>query len=392
MRLEDSDAGLVLDTDFPCAAADGIRQIQSGVYGVEYRREDVVEWFQRLLDDGLGVPKEYAACVRVSNTGSVEKPVRCRFLLPPGNGRNYLAPPWWVRDVWGWETIPDSQTAAGAHREYVELAVRVPPEGSILVGSAPFLDPDTVCRWAKRLAEQSEFWRYDEIGRSAQGRPIPLLESPDRPVKLVLSATAQTAEPVSWGVLHVAEWLTLPTARTRRLLERVQFCLLPLTNPDGAAEGRSLTNALGEVPKFSWHLVAAGETSPSETRALWDYMDRLRPDVEAEVHAHHSHWERFRRTAGADVPDAVPLPLREKARLLEAALRRGYPGMLPENGMSMIDVRRPEHRIYGNHCFHELGILRAFLQAVPAGLDAHRADVRNFAETVADALLEWKKE
>ena len=387
MRLDDSSNGLILDTEFPCASADAIRRLGGCVYEIGYQREDVVDWFQRLLDGGLGVPKEYGACARVSNSSTEDKVVTYRFLLSPDNGRNYLAPPWWVRDTEGWETIPATNTRVGADREYVEATVGVPAGRSVLIGSAPFIAPETVCRWAKEVAARSEIWQYDEIGETAQGRPVPVLESPPRPVKIVLSATAQTAEPVAWGILHVAEWLTIPVARTRRLLEDIQFCLLPMANPDGAAEGRSLTNGLGEVPKFSWQQVASGEASPRETQAHWDYLARLRPDVDIEIHAHF-RWDHFWRTAGADVPEAVPEPLRAKARILEAALQQAYPDTQPENAMSMIDVRLPDHQIYGNQHLHELGVLRAFLQAVPAGLDAHRADVQNVAEAVATALLE----
>jgi len=386
MHFEDCDTGLILDSDFPCAAADEIRRLEDGLYEIGHFRENVVDWFQALLDEGLGVPKEYACCARVSNTGSADKTVTCRFLLPPGKGRNYLAPPWWVRGAEGWEIIGASSTRVGPDREYVETTIDVPAGQSVLIGSAPFLDPETVCRWTKGFAEQSEIWRYDEIGETAQGRPLPVLESPARPVKIVLTATAQTAEPVAWGILHVAEWLTIPTARTRRLVDNVQFCLAPMTNPDGAAEGRSLTNSLGEVPKFSWQQAATGDAAPRETQALWDYLQRLRPDLDAEIHAHF-RWGHFWRTVGTDVPDSVPEPLRGKARTLEAALRQAYPDTQSENGMSMIDVRQPDHQIYGDQYLHELGVLRAFLQAVPAGLDAHRADVQAFAETVAEALL-----
>ncbi len=175
--------------------------------------------------------------------------------------------------------------------------------------------------------------------------------------------------------------------RPRRLLERVHFCLLPMTNPDGSADGRSLTNGLGEAPKSSWQQAADGEDPPRETRTHWDYLQRRRPALDADIHAHF-RWGRLWRTVGADVPDAVPESLRERARVVEAALRRAHPETEPEDGMSVIDVRQPDHRIYGNRHLHELGVLRVLLQGVPAGLDAHRADVQTFAETVAYALLE----
>ena len=386
MEFRDSEAGIVIDSDFPCGSAGQIRKQGEDLYEVDYQREPLPEWFQAV---GQGVPKEYAFCVRVRNAGPHPRRIVLRFLMSP-KGSAYLAPPWWIQDQEGWAWVPFEDVVADKEEEGAEVALTIAAGQTVVVASAPFVDPDKVCERARQLAGHFDLWTYREIGSTAQGRPIPVLESAPRPLKVAVSATAQSCEPVFWGILHIAHWLTIPTARTRDLLEEVQFCLLPVTNPDGAAAGLSVTNGLGEVPKFSWDQVAQGADGPAETRALWDYyLNEARPDVEVEVHAHF-RWERMWRTIGTDVNPALPPALRAKGAILERALRQNFPDTLPENDMSMIDYRRPEHEVYGDQYFNEKGILRAFLQAIPETIESHGADVQEMVETVAEALIEWR--
>ncbi len=380
-------SGIVLDADFDCASAGEIRVIKPSYFEIDYQVEKVVDWFQKQQDQGRGGPKEYTACVRARNTDTKPGRVCCKFLSSPGKGRNYLGPPWWIRGTWGWEMIDVASTTSDADHNYVEITVDIEADSSVLIASAPFVDPDAVCRWARSIADRYAVWSFGDIGTSASGRLIPLVETPERPLKVVVCATPQSAEPVSWGILHIAEWLTIPTASTKRLLDNVQFCLLPMTNPDGVAEGRSISNSLGEVPKFSWHLDEDGGKIPVETEAILTYLDRLRPDLALEIHAHH-RWDSFWRTVAVDVPDAVPKPLRHKAEILDKAIRREYSEPDPETSIVMMDVREPERRLFGNQRLHQIGVLREFLQSVPAGLDAHRADVRRFVETTAEAIIE----
>jgi len=377
--------GVVVDSDFECASAGEIRLREDGVFEIDYLHENVVDWFQELIDGGVGVPKEYAFCVRARNTTQEPQRVTCRFLLSPV-GREYLAPQEWIRRADGWEWIPAADVLVEDDRSAIEVSAELGPSETAWIGSAPFIDPGTVQRRAQALADEFEMWTYREIGRTAQDRPIVTLESPDKPLKAVIAATAQAAEPVAWGILHVAHWLTIPTARARRLLEHVQFVLMPMTNPDGAAEGRSLTNALGEVPKFSWQLAEEGKNAPAEARAWLEYLATLRPDVFMEIHAHF-RWEHMWRTIGTDVVESVPGEMQDKSGAIEQALRTAFPDSLPENGMSMIDTRIPDHRVYGTQVLHRLGILGGFLQAIPTSIESHGADVQEVAETLAEALI-----
>lgn len=393
MNLEDIDNGIVIDDEFPCSSAGEMRVLESGVYEIGYQPEEIPKWFQDLLDelfDGAGVPKEYMAHVRVRNLGEGPRSVRLRFLLSR-KGSNYMYPPWWVRrEDGGWAWLPPEDTGFEAH-EYLDVSVELGPGESVRIASAPYEEPDTVCEKARRLAERYDIWTYREIGTSAQGRPIPVLETESRDLKLLVDATMQSCEPVSWGILHVAHWLTIPTARARRLLDQVQFCLAPMTNPDGVYVGHSVTNAMGEVPKFGINHLVEGRGAARETEAHWNYLLALRPDASVEVHAHYTR-EGFTRSIGMHDKAAMPAHLQDKAAAIEGAIFENYHTGALDNRKVLIDPRQPEHDVYGDrHVSEQAGTVRTFLQAVPDSIESHCADVREMVETVAGALVEWKQ-
>lgn len=392
MELTDRESGIVIDDAFPCSSAGGMRRVEDGRFEIDYKPEAIPGWFQDLLNelfDGAGVPKEYMAHVRVANRGRVPRRPTLRFLLSP-RGRNYMFPPWWLHrgDAWAW--VPAEDIDMRFEAGYVDVTVLLGPGETVRVASAPYETPEAVCERARQLADRSGLFQYREIGQSAQGRPIPLLETAPRPLKLMVDATMQSCEPVSWGVMHVAHWLTIPTARAQGLLDRVQFALLPMTNPDGVVAGRSVTNARGEVPKFGINdLVSGARPAPMETRALWDYLTTLRPDACIEVHAHFTR-EGFTRSIGMHDRASMPEALQAKAAVIEAALEANYHAAPLENRKVLIDPRRPEHNVYGDrHVSEQAGAIRTFLQAVPDSLEAHAADVREMVETVARALIAW---
>ncbi len=392
MRLMDTVAGIEVDDEFPCSSAGEMRITANGCYEIGYQPEEIPRWFQDLLDElfaGAGVPKEYMAHVRVRNTGDAPRRVKLLFLFS-GKGSKYMYPPWWVwREDSGWAWLPREDADYREH-EYMEASVEVHPAETVRIASAPYEAPDTVFEKAKRLAEYSEIWTCREIGTSARGRALPVLESPPREMKLLVDATMQSCEPVSWGIMHVAHWLTIPTARAQRLLENVQFCLMPMLNPDGVYAGHSVTNAVGEVPKFGINNLVEGKGASRETEALWNYLLDTRPDASIEVHAHFTR-EGFTRSIGMHDKDSMPEQLRAKGAFVEEAIAENYHVQPLENRRVLIDPRQPELNVYGDRYVSEhAGTIRTFLQAVPDSIESHCADVREMTETIANALISWK--
>lgn len=395
MILDDETNGIHIDDEFECGSAGEIQRAGDSIYEIGYKPETIPDWFQQLLDelfDGAGVPKEYMAYVRLQNTGSKPARVRLRFLLSP-KGKNYMFPPWWVRTEDGWFGVPAEDTDMQFDDGHVDIALDVAPGVCLRVASAPYESPAVICRKSKALAAGSDVFTYREIGKSAQGRPLPVLETAERPLKIIVDASMQSCEPVSWGVMHLAHWLTISTTRARRLLDRVQFALMPVTNPDGIAEGRSVTNSVGEVPKFGINdLVEGTRPAPLETEALWNYLVEFKPDASLEVHAHFTR-EGFTRSIGMHDKASMPEHMRAKGAVIEDAIYTNYHAEPLGNRKVLIDPREPEHNVYGDRYVAEkAGTIRTFLQAVPDSIEAHAADVREMVETIADALIVWEDE
>jgi hypothetical protein len=167
------------------------------------------------------------------------------------------------------------------------LDFSVGPRETILVANKPYRTPSEVAEEMEDLAAAFEGFTTREIGRTAEDRPIQVLESLPRKDSIIVGATSQPAEPAARPVLAVAHWLTDRSALTQRLLERFQFCFLPLPNPDGTANGRSCTNNRGEVPMFSYGRILKGEQAPLETKAIWNYFESKSPAAYMEFHTHY---------------------------------------------------------------------------------------------------------
>lgn len=393
MTFSDPQNQITIDSDFPCGSAGQINPLPSGTYEIAYQPEEIPQWFQDLLNElfnGAGVPKEYMAYVRVQNTSDTPKQITLRFLLSP-KGANYMYPPWWIRrsnSDWFWIAPEDTHFQ---EREHIDLTLHLHPNETLRIASAPYEEPDVICEKAKRLSQRyPTIWTYREIGTTAQGRPIPVLETPPRDLKILVDASMQSCEPVSWGILHLAHYLTLPTARAQNLRNHIQFCLMPITNPDGLYEGRSVTNAQGEVPKFGINHLVEGKSAPRETQALWRYLLDKKPDVSIEVHAHFTR-DGFTRSIGMHDKAAMPAHMQAKADRIEQALFTNYHADPLDNRKVLIDPRTPEHNVYGDRyvCEHA-GTIRTFLQSVPDSIESHSADVLEMTETIANALIQWQ--
>ena len=165
-----------------------MRIIESGISEIGYKPEEIPQWFQDLLDelfDGAGVPKEYMAHVRVRHLGNRAKWATLRFLLSK-KGANYMYPPWWIwRENTGWAWVPSKNTDFHP-AEHIDISVPIQPGETLRIASAPYEEPSVVCEKARQLSEQYDIWTYREIGHSAQGRPICVLETQPRDLTLLV--------------------------------------------------------------------------------------------------------------------------------------------------------------------------------------------------------------
>ncbi|MBN1807568.1 MAG: hypothetical protein JW909_00755 [Planctomycetes bacterium] len=173
----------------------------------------------------------------------------------------------------------------------------------------------------------------DEIGKSVQGRPIPLLTvtDPDVPVKdkqvLFITGGTHGSEEVGRAItLAFARWLTEPQNATH--LSRQVFLIVPCVNPDGAiADSYHNADNVNIYTSFPlWE-----EPKTVEAAAIWEVGKRWIPDAYADCHGlaggAMGDSEYIHNGYGGDF--AIANGLYVANHMNEAAERAGYPQRTP---------------------------------------------------------------
>ena len=314
-----SDDNVRIDADGDCGSAGDICAAD-GRYLVAPKPEPVPEWFAQALEEhfgGAGVPREYAFCVRVCSLLERPQEVALRFCFTATNGRSYMAPPYWLRRGGRWRTVAAGDTDYMAE-QYADVRCVLAPGETVWVANKPYVTPVDIEEEIDELADRFPFYHRCELGRTAEGRPILALETDAREDAIAVGATMQPAEPGARPVLAVAHSLTDRSALSEKLLQRFQFCFIPMPNPDGAATGRSLTNAQGEVPMFSFERLLSGREAPAETGAVWRYMEALVPAAYIEFHPHYQDVQKHKLNPMA--LEWYPAAMHERVKRVEEAL------------------------------------------------------------------------
>ncbi|GAB4344211.1 MAG: hypothetical protein Kow0099_23420 [Candidatus Abyssubacteria bacterium] len=141
--------------------------------------------------------------------------------------------------------------------------------------------------------------RVVEITRSKMGRPIYAIKAgqPDSTNRILLTAAnhgREDAPPLA--LIHIARHLASPNNTLARILEHVQFVLLPCLDPDGYdCRGVKCVDPIGnteireEYSDSSWEDVNAvwrrpDEFLPPETRALKKYLLDTQASISFDLH------------------------------------------------------------------------------------------------------------
>ena len=313
------DGRVSIDADSDCGSAGDICDAD-GRYLISPQPEPVPEWFAQALDEhfaGAGVPREYAFCVRVRSLLDQPQKIELRFHFTATNGRNYMAPPYWLCRGGRWRTIAADDTDYVTEK-YADICCFLTPGETVWLANKPYVRPADIEEEIDELVDRFPFFYRRELGRTAEGRPIIALETDAREDAIAVGATMQPAEPGARPVLAVAHSLTDRSALSEKMLQRFQFCFIPMPNPDGAATGRSLTNAQGEVPMFSFERLLAGREAPAETEAVWRYMEALVPAAYMEFHPHYQDVQKHKLNPMA--LDWYPAAMHERVKRVEDTL------------------------------------------------------------------------
>ena len=272
----DAESGITLDNEFECASAREFSKIGSGHYQVDLLIEN--------YNPAYPVVWEYMFCFRVRSQSDQAQMVTFRIMQGRG-GISYLDGPHFAKRNGKWDLVPRSQTQM--EKDYVEVTLDVAAGDEFLLGNHPFPTPAEVETAIHATAAALDDFSVHEYGRTPEGRPLLALESAPRDKVVIVFDTMQPAEPGDVPILFLAHWLSSRSAETEKLLEEYQFCLLPLTNPDGAAHGHSVTNAAGEVPRCHFEDAKLGKPVPAEAAVIWQYHAEKKPTMFIEFHIHY---------------------------------------------------------------------------------------------------------
>lgn len=143
---------------------------------------------------------------------------------------------------------------------------------------------------ASRTFKPADYWntvqpltgsnvRREEIGKSAQGRPLYLLTYGHGPVKILLWSQMHGDESTaSMSLADFVHYLNAGDERTRGWADHITIYMVPVLNPDGA-ELFQRENALG----IDINRDARMQATP-EGRALKSLRDRLQPHFGFNLH------------------------------------------------------------------------------------------------------------
>ncbi len=131
------------------------------------------------------------------------------------------------------------------------------------------------------LADEAAVLEREEIGRSAEGRPLYAVRCGEGPLRVLLWSQMHGDEPThTMGLADLLHYLAREPddARARRILEALTLVAVPMLNPDGAERFRRF-NAQG----IDMNTDARAWVTP-ELRSLRALYERFRPDFAFNLH------------------------------------------------------------------------------------------------------------
>jgi len=280
-----------VDVDFECGGGKRIARLAER------------HWRLETTGDASGYTKYF--CVRVAPEPHERGSIHRIDVHPDADlgekGVNYFrshfpADLWCSRGGWG-RWLPFRESAGNSvrfHGEWFEVNLAVQSETELCLAAHPPLRYSDLMTWVSRLAKRhGERLRVCSLGRSAEGREIPLLLLPGTsrslPRFLVLAGQHPSEHSGCRASQGIVEYLLSSIAEAREIADRFDFAVIPMMNPDGNVRGLSGANGEDIDLAEDFSGAAAGAAlRATENRLFWQWLrSEFPPDLMLDLHAGH---------------------------------------------------------------------------------------------------------
>jgi hypothetical protein len=207
--------------------------------------------------------------------------------------------PWVSADGEDWTRLPESQVQRGPEEGAMQITLP-DVDAPLWVSAQELLQPDDYEDWYAALEARVPLQR-EQIGVSAQGRPLTMLRTEPRAEVVYLLGRQHPPEVTgALAMQHFVDTVFADTPLARAFRERFALVLLPLLNPDGVVEGYWRHNTGGVDLNRDW-----GPFTQPETQAvarLLDAMDAQPMQPRLMLDFHSTQESRFYTQVAGELP------------------------------------------------------------------------------------------
>lgn len=263
--------------------------------------EEIVPGHFRFYEVGEQAPYCKYFCVRVEAEGDGGR-VRLDVYPDPDLGEagrvgmmgHYPSQIWFsTNNMTRWKPVENVlERVSRFHETHLSVEVPVAPESAIHVASNPVITYTHLLGWAQSLAAGPSPCRVDTIGRSFEGRDLPVLHLPAREQGarrvFVLAGQHPSEHCGVYAAMGMAEFLTSSHPEARRLRQACEFFLCPMVNVDGNANGRNGWTMQDVNMYGDFGGVLEGRAPAAvENGLLWRWLaEEVRPELSVHFHGY----------------------------------------------------------------------------------------------------------
>jgi hypothetical protein len=185
-----------------------------------------------------------------------------------------------------WAALPEDAVTVSDDRQQAMLTVEIAP-GATRIGAQEVISLADRATWRAAFADRTGMSR-SVIGESRQGRPIEALSrpagSPDAPLIIILGGQHPPEVPGVLGLRAFLDALFAPEINSA-VLDRYQWLIIPVLNPDGIEHGHWRHNTGGLDLNRDWGPFTQPETAAAFAAIEAEISDGHAPFLLLDFHA-----------------------------------------------------------------------------------------------------------